>query len=119
MREARDRADRMPIEEPIGAGASSGHEPAERRALAYHRAIASRLDPRMVGEAWYRVYKWRELDRLDPRYADEWQAILERSLDQVRRAIVEESPWGNDLRQNSPFAGMLSEPERRRLLQVA
>lgn len=73
----------------------------------------------MVDEAWYRVYKWRELGRLDPRYADEWQAILERPLDEVRRAIAEQGPRGNDLRQNSPFAGMLSEPERRKLLQIA
>jgi CRISPR/Cas system-associated endoribonuclease Cas2 len=33
----------------------------------------------------------------------------------VRRIIGEDSQRGRDLRQNSPFAGTLSEAERRRI----
>jgi hypothetical protein len=35
-----------------------------------------------------------------------------------RRALVSEDQDSDDLRQSSPFAGMLSEPERRRTLQL-
>jgi hypothetical protein len=35
----------------------------------------------------------------------------------VRRIIGEDGQDGHDLRQNSPFAGMLSEAERRRILE--
>jgi hypothetical protein len=51
------------------------------------------------------------------RYAEEGEKILARQLTGVREAIVEDSEKGRDLRQKSPFAGMLSEPERRRILE--
>jgi hypothetical protein len=35
-----------------------------------------------------------------------------------RRALVSEDQHSDDLRQSSPFAGMLSEPERRRAPQL-
>jgi hypothetical protein len=73
----------------------------------------------MANEALHRVWKWRDAGRLDPRYAEEWEMILRRPLDEIRQAIVDDSPRARDLRQNSPFAGMLSEAERRQLLKVS
>jgi hypothetical protein len=72
----------------------------------------------MVNEARHRVWKWRAEGKLDPRYADEWEAVLRRSVADVRRTITTDSSYAQDLRQNSPFAGMLSEPERRRILEL-
>ena len=34
----------------------------------------------------------------------------------VGRVLSADNPEARDLRQNSPFAGMLSEPERRKIL---
>jgi hypothetical protein len=93
------------------------HNRSQRRALAYHRAIARRLRRSMVDEALHRVWAWRESGRIDPRYADEWEAVLREPVREVAQVISEDTRRAADLRQNSPFAGMLSEPERRRILE--
>jgi hypothetical protein len=101
-----------------GSVAEPGHSRADRRALAYHRAVAKRLTRKMIDEAVHRVWKWRAENKLDPRYADEWESVLQRPVADVRRTITSDSAHARDLRQNSPFAGMLSEPERRRILEL-
>lgn len=120
LAEGRERARRITSDELALATPADedGHGRAVQRALAYHRVVAKHLDRRMVNEALHRVWKWRAEGKLDPRYADEWEALLQRSLDEVRRAITTDTPHAHDLRQNSPFAGMLSEPERRRILAL-
>jgi hypothetical protein len=113
----RDRARRLRVQELAPpAGLLTSHNDADRRALAYHRAVSRRLTRPMIEEALHRVWKWREEGKLDPRYASEWEQALRGPIRGVRAAITEDSPHGRDLRQNSPFAGMLSEPERRRVL---
>ncbi len=94
----------------------SGHSRASARSLAYHRVIARRLRRPMVGEARHVLYRWRDQGRIDSRYADRWEDILSEPLAEIRRTLVDESPDAADLRQNSPFAGMLSEAERRRII---
>jgi hypothetical protein len=95
-----------------------GHDRARARSLAYHRAIARRLRKPMVEDARHALFRWRERGRIDPRYADEWERVLRRPVPEIRRTIVEESQTGDDLRQSSPFAGMLSEPERQQILRA-
>lgn len=92
-----------------------GHARAERRSLAYHRALARHLRRPMVDEALKLLWKWRDQGRVDAHYATEWEHVLRQPMHEVRRVIGEDSQKGRDLRQNSPFAGMLSEPERRRI----
>lgn len=116
--ERRELARRTSAADLTHKGDAAGHGSAEQRGLAYHRAVARRLNKRMADEALYRVWKWRDAGRLDPRYADAWERILELPIAEVRRAMTEDSQKGHDLRQNSPFAGMLSEPERRKLLEI-
>lgn len=71
----------------------------------------------MIDDALHLVWKWRDQGKLGARYAERWEEILRRPVAEVRRAITEDSPPGRDLRQNSPFAGMLSEAERRKILE--
>jgi hypothetical protein len=71
----------------------------------------------MVEEARHVLFRWREQGRVDKRYADRWDQLLERPLPEIRRALVQEGQEADDLRQNSPFAGVLSEPERRRIVR--
>ena len=40
------------------------------------------------------------------------------SEDQIRKVISADDELGRDLRQNSPLAGLLSEPERRKILEA-
>ncbi len=71
----------------------------------------------MVEEARYVLFRWRDQGRIDERYADRWEQLLNHPLSEIRRALVDESQDYDDLRQNSPFAGLLSEPERRRIVR--
>jgi hypothetical protein len=95
-----------------------GHRRPERRALAYHRVIAKRLDDRMLAEAMARVDRLDHEGHLHPRYADRWRAILTQPIDAVRTELIADDQEGRDLRQNSPFAGMLNEQERRRIIEL-
>jgi len=70
----------------------------------------------VVDEARHRIWEWREDGRIDARYADQWEEVLRRPLPEIRDVLSEDSEWASDLRQNSPFAGMLSEAERRKIL---
>ena len=92
------------------------HRTAEGRGLAYHRAIAGRLDDAMVADALVRLRRWREEGRIHPRYADEWEALLTGPGSRLRRALLADDDEAAALRQSSPFAGALSEAERRRVL---
>jgi DNA-binding transcriptional MerR regulator len=98
------------------AAASRGHETAERRGLAYHRAVAERLDGRLVADARDRVARLEVDGHLDSRHAAAWSEVLGRSLADIARAITDDSQEGSDLRQNSPFAGVLNEHERREII---
>jgi hypothetical protein len=112
----RRRAENLrPHELVEGAGNSNGHGRAERRSLAYHRALAKQLRRPMVDNALKLVWQWRDTGRIDHRYAAQWEHVLRRPVADVRRIISEDSERSRDLRQNSPFAGMLSEAERRRI----
>jgi hypothetical protein len=117
VRSQRRDAQRLEIGEPAGRGADDRHDRALARGLAYHRAVAQRLRRPMVDEARHVLYRWKQQGRIDPRYAERWEQVLSRPIREIRDALTDESPAGDDLRQNSPFAGLLSEPERRRILE--
>jgi hypothetical protein len=95
-----------------------GHRAAELQALAYHRLVAERLDDDFVEEARRSLRRWRREGRIDSRWADEWERTLEKPLDQIARVIGADSPRARELRQTSPFAGVLTEQERNRLVHA-
>ena len=119
MARSRKRAERLDVEAllPPGSASEGGHDRAGRRSLAYHRALARSLDRKMVDAALRQVWKWRLQGRIDAHYAERWERVLRGPVADVRNAISEDSQDAGDLRQSSPFAGMLSEPERRKLFQ--
>lgn len=115
-RRARARALRPLALAPAAVSNGDPHERAQRRSLAYHAALAPRLRLADMHEALHQVWRWRDEERMDSRYADRWEHLLSRRLPEIRAALVDDSEHGRDLRQNSPFAGKLSEPERRAIL---
>lgn len=118
MSEGRRRAVQMRPEDLVPADVgTTGHRTPERRSLAYHRALAKRLRRPMVDDALHLIWTWRNQGRIDPRYADEWEDVLQGPVTEVRRIISTDDSRGRALRQNSPFAGVLSEPERRKILE--
>jgi hypothetical protein len=116
MTRQREAARRLRVESSTRGQDWSGHGRTSARSLAYHRAVARRLRKPMIDEARYVLFRWQEQGRIDPRYAKRWEDVLGLPVREIRKALVEESSAGEDLRQNSPFAGLLSEPERRRIL---
>lgn len=94
------------------------HRAPELQALAYHRLVAERLDERMVNDASRRLQRWCREGRIDPRWAEQWERVLAKSLPEIRKAISADTTPSRELRQTSPFAGALTEQERRRLVKA-
>jgi hypothetical protein len=119
--ERREAAQELAV--PPWPGESGGRVPrshgtAERRSLAYHRAVATRLDPQLVVEARERVDRLADEGHLHPSYAERWRALLALPIDEIRNAIAADEPEARELRQSSPFAGVLTEQERRRIIEA-
>ena len=51
-------------------------------------------------------------------WLDEWQRLLGGSVPDLLSAMTSRSPYGRELRQNTPFAGVLSDEERTALLEA-
>lgn len=114
----RERADELDVAALVpSTPTADAHDRALRRSLAYHRALAHGLGQRMVDDALRQIWKWRLQGRIDRRHADRWERLLRQPLADVRRAISADDEQADDLRQTSPFAGVLSEPERRKIVE--
>jgi hypothetical protein len=113
-----DRLDSLRLLHDLAEGGDDegGHGRATRRARGYHAALARRLRKADVQEARRQLRRWQTDNRIDPRYAKEWEEVLSRPVSEIKRVLVDDSAWADDLRQNSPLAGLLSEAERRRIL---
>jgi hypothetical protein len=115
--EAREQAEKVPrIVFEVGEGDAPDHR-GDRRSFAYHRAIARRVNRRMADMALVLVRHWREEGSIDPRYADAWEEILLKPVPDIRKRLEDDSDETRDLRQNSPFAGILSEAERQAIFE--
>lgn len=89
----------------------------QQRSLWLHRAVAGKiaLDPQRT-----LAVARRNLDRLRATHPygrvvidfDEWERLLDGSLDLLLDTLVSSSPRAVELRQNSPFAGVLTPRER-------
>lgn len=91
------------------------HQTAELQSLAYHRLVAERLDDHVVDRAKRRLRKWIDAGRIHPDWAEQWTRLLEKPLDRIAKEIGADTTRARELRQTSPFAGVLTEQERQRL----
>lgn len=92
----------------------NAHRLAEERSVAYHRHVAARMrqDPKVLEQARRRVRAW--LDNLDPipRYARRWHEILAGDVGSIAAFLEQRNDEADELRQSSPFAGVLDARER-------
>ena len=96
----------------------NGHRTAELRSIALHRLVAERLDLDAVGSARKRVDGWLAADGpVDHRWAAQWNDLLRLPLSELKARLVEDSESMRDLRQSTPFAGVVPEHERLRILE--
>lgn len=89
------------------------HKLAAERSLGFHRVIARRLvrDPAVLERARQRVKDWLA-QTPDRAFAREWDKILAGSAESVAAFLVDRSELAEELRQSSPFAGVLDARER-------
>jgi hypothetical protein len=89
----------------------------ELRSVAYHRAVAARLlrDPALLEVARRRVRDWLVAGEPAAFYAEAWDEILARPVEDVAAFIETETEQARALRQVTPFAGFLDPRERWRI----
>jgi hypothetical protein len=85
------------------------------RSLALHRLIADKIrrEPELFAHALENIRRWKPVT--DPRtlpYFDEWEQILSQGIEFALAKATEDSEHAADLRQCTPFAGILSQEER-------
>lgn len=90
------------------------HRLAEERSLAYHQAIAERLlrEPRILEEARRVVEGWMRGTSPTPFYAEAWRTLLAGDAATVAAFITDPGERARELRQSTPFTGVLSARER-------
>jgi hypothetical protein len=90
------------------------HERLEKRSLALHRAIAEKLrrHPELVRIARENLDKWSTKPGQPLHHFAAWRALLDGPWEALLAAIQEDSPRMTELRQSSPFAGVLEARER-------
>lgn len=94
----------------------------QRRSLWLAYAVAAQVveDPeRALAAARANLIRMRQAARGQAtRWLDEWERLLGGPVEDVLDSLTSRSPKGRELRQNSPFAGLLSEDERDRVLSA-
>ena len=96
---------------------SRSHEWIDQRSLAMGRAIAGkvRAQPALLQIAKDNLKRWMQQHQPDvPLVLNEWQEILTQwPIERVLDLLTSDDENARRLRQSSPFAGILSQAERR------
>ncbi len=90
----------------------------DRRSLFLHRAVADKVrrEPdAALARARRNLERMREMHPGAVALFDEWERILRQPVDHIAVALVDPRMYARDLRQVTPFAGVLSARERARV----
>jgi len=96
----------------------SSHRILEARSLALHALIAAKIerDPSLLEIPLRNLERWDQNSRgTAPHWIAEWRDILQRPWPAIAALLTEQSENAVRLRQSSPFPGILTEAERRRI----
>ncbi|MBI3044226.1 MAG: hypothetical protein HYY78_15505 [Betaproteobacteria bacterium] len=97
------------------------HRIIEARSLAMHCLIARKIaaDPALLDVARRNLGTWiARYGNEPPRALEEWRAILARPWPEIAALITDPGESATRLRQSSPFAGVLTKSERRRVYEA-
>lgn len=95
----------------------------QQKSLWLHRALLAHLvtEPdRMLETARENIRVWKPRQRPDgmaARYLQQWEQLIDGGVEDVAAVLTGTDERSSELRQNSPFAGVLSEPVRRKVLR--
>jgi len=126
MREKRKAAGLKPVVawvsvEPREQPTYSSHRLLEARSLAMHAVIARKIErnPELLAIPRRNLQRWSARWQEDvPAWAQEWRELLKKSWPEIAALITEPSESSARLRQSSPFAGVLTHEERRRIYEA-
>ena len=100
----------------------SDHSILDARSLAMHCLIARKLarDPELMEIPRRNLAAWKKArpKAERPRCLDQWAEILRRPWPEIAALLVSTSERATRLRQSSPFAGVLTPTERRRVYEA-
>jgi hypothetical protein len=90
------------------------HVEIDSRSLAMHRLIAERIrcEPTLFSVPVRNVERWAMMKPVEAKYLKQWREILGAGMDEALRFAVEDSERATELRQSTPFAGVLTPRER-------
>lgn len=106
----------------LAAAGSDGLTREQERSLWLHQGLLGVLlaEPeRVLAIARDNLARWRTVHRPGGAtlgYFDAWERVLDAGLDEVVATLVSRTPVACELRQNSPFAGVLPDSTRIALL---
>ncbi|GGK94566.1 transcriptional regulator [Mangrovihabitans endophyticus] len=95
----------------------------ELRSLWLHRAVAGKVVANPSAVLAAASINLRRLRRRHPdgsawEWLDRWDAVLDEGTEAVLEALTSSAEYAVRLRRTSPFAGILAESERRRILKA-
>ena len=98
----------------------SSHRLLQIRSLAMHAVIAQKIerDRELLRIPRRNLDRWRARWTAPPAWFEEWRRILARPWAEIAALISEPSENATRLRQSSPFAGVLSAAERKRIYEA-
>jgi len=116
------RVPRSELERLLGAAHAGKLTRDQERSLWLHRAVLAELveNPEdvlaLVGGNLQRLRAQHTGRGMTARWLDQWQEVLDAGVDAVADVLASQGPAALELRQNSPFAGVISEEVRSRVL---
>lgn len=110
------RLDRDEVLALVGAQGSQE----DRKSLWLHTAVAGKVarDPQAaIRRAQGNLARMAQVHGAGVPWLRRWRRLLDAGPEQVLRVLVADTPESRELRQNSPFAGILTERERLQALR--
>jgi hypothetical protein len=93
------------------------HRLAELRSIALHEAIGAEITrrPELVDLARQRIRTSTAEGKLAPAHRDAWLRVLDRRVEDIVAFLREDSEEARELRQATPFTGIIGARERWRI----
>ena len=89
------------------------HDVTDQRLLALTRACVEKLEPSSNGSPVHRAKVVATITLYPEPHRGEWQRLWALPWPQFKQRLLADTHEGNRIRQNIPFAGVLSQEERQ------
>jgi excisionase family DNA binding protein len=115
---------RVPLAEVERLQGRTSLTPEREKSLRLHQALIGDLlenPDAVIGKARENIARWlpqQRPDGMSASYLREWENILDSGLDRILDALSATDEKSYELRENSPFAGVLSQERRAKVLKT-